>query len=110
VMARRAPFAHEHLWATPYAEDERFIGGQYPNHAEPGEDGVHRWQRQERSIDGVPLVLWPVLGTHHLPRPEQWPVMPVDTIHLVLEPDGFFDRNPSLDVPNPAADSCCSTG
>ena len=111
VMARRAPFIHQHLWATPYDESERFIGGQYPNHAEPGEDGVHRWQRQERSIDGVPLVLWPVLGVHHLPRPEQWPVMPVETIHLVLEPDGFFDRNPALDVPDPAAaragDACC---
>jgi primary-amine oxidase len=110
VMARRAPFVHQHLWATPRDEAERFVGGQYPNHAEPGEDGVHAWQRQRRSIDGVPLVLWPVLGTHHLPRPEQWPVMPVDTIHLVLEPDGFFDRNPAMDIPNPAADSCCSAG
>jgi primary-amine oxidase len=103
VMARRAPFIHEHLWATPFAEGERFIGGQYPNHAEPGEDGVHVWQRQRRSIDGVPLVLWPVLGVHHLPRPEQWPVMPVEAIHLMLEPDGFFDRNPALDIPDPAA-------
>ncbi|MEV6344191.1 primary-amine oxidase [Actinoplanes sp. NPDC051851] len=113
VMARRAPFIHQHVWATPYAEDEQFIGGQYPNHAEPGEDGVHVWQRQERSIDGVPLVVWPVLGVHHLPRPEQWPVMPVEAIHLVLEPDGFFDRNPALDIPDPAAtrdhgSSCCS--
>nr|WP_308785446.1 hypothetical protein [Phytohabitans rumicis] len=106
VMARRAPFIHQHLWATPYDEAERFIGGQYPNHAEPGEDGVHVWQRQERSIDGVPLVLWPVLGTHHLPRPEQWPVMPVETIHLVLEPDGFFDRNPAMDVPDPSTGHC----
>ncbi|MDP9792219.1 primary-amine oxidase [Catenuloplanes nepalensis] len=114
VMATRAPFIHQHLWATPYAEDENFIGGRYPNHAVPGDDGVHVWQRQERSIDGVPLVLWPVLGTHHLPRPEQWPVMPVEAIHLTLAPDGFFDRNPALDIPDPAAarasdpDSCCS--
>ncbi|GLY03148.1 amine oxidase [Actinoplanes sp. NBRC 101535] len=113
VMSRRAPFIHQHVWATPYAEDEQFIGGQYPNHAEPGEDGVHVWQEQQRSIDGVPLVVWPVLGVHHLPRPEQWPVMPVEAIHLVLEPDGFFDRNPALDIPDPAAargsgSSCCS--
>ncbi|MGX6447893.1 primary-amine oxidase [Patulibacter sp. S7RM1-6] len=102
VMARRAPFVHQHLWATRYAPDERFVGGQYPNHAEPGEDGVHVWRRQDRSLDGEELVLWPVLGTHHVPRPEQWPVMPVDTITLTLEPDGFFDRNPTLDVPAPA--------
>jgi primary-amine oxidase len=112
VMSRRAPFIHQHLWATPYDPAERFIGGQYPNHAEPGEDGVHIWQRQDRSIDGAELVLWPVLGVHHYPRPEQWPVMPVESLSMVLQPDGFFDRNPAMDIPNPAAargggDSCC---
>ncbi|HWI70305.1 MAG TPA: primary-amine oxidase, partial [Baekduia sp.] len=112
VMATRAPFIHQHLWATAADPQERFIGGQYPNNAEPGDDGVHVWQEQDRSLDGVELVLWPVIGTHHFPRPEQWPVMPVDTIGLVLEPDGFFDRNPALDIPAPAAhgeegSSCC---
>ena len=47
------------------------------------------WQRQDRSLDGEELVLWPVLGTHHFPRPEQWPVMPVDSLRLRLEPDRF---------------------
>lgn len=32
--------------------------------------------------------------------------MPVDTIGFRLEPDGFFDRNPSLDVPPSATDHC----
>ncbi|MFI7130724.1 primary-amine oxidase [Nonomuraea sp. NPDC050153] len=112
VMARRAPFIHQHLWATPADPAERFVGGQYPNHAEPGEDGVHVWQRQDRSLDGVELVLWPIVGTHHFPRPEQWPVMPVDRIKLVFEPDGFFDRNPAMDIPDPSATSgdCCPPG
>ena len=30
---------------------------------------------------------------------EDWPVMPVDTVSFSLKPVGFFDRNPSLDVP-----------
>lgn len=119
VMARRAPFIHNHLWATPYTPNEQFIGGQYPNHAEPGEDGVHAWQQQNRSIDGTELVLWPVLGTFHFPKPEQWPVMPVDHIGFVFEPDGFFDRNPALDIPQSqksghgdspkTAGGCCSS-
>jgi primary-amine oxidase len=29
--------------------------------------------------------------------------MPVDTLRMVLEPDGFFDRNPAMDVPAPGA-------
>ncbi|WP_433441156.1 primary-amine oxidase [Nonomuraea sp. CA-141351] len=110
VTSRRAPFTHQHLWATPADPAERFVGGQYPNHAEPGEDGVHVWQKQDRSLDGVELVLWPIVGTHHFPRPEQWPVMPVDHIKLVFEPDGFFARNPAMDIPDPAVtgDDCCS--
>jgi primary-amine oxidase len=102
VMARRAPFIHQHLWATRSDPTQRFIGGQYPNNAEPGEDGVHLWSQADRSLDGEEIVLWPVLGTHHFPRPEQWPVMPVDSIGLRLEPDGFFDRNPALDVEPPS--------
>jgi len=41
------------------------------------------------------------LGSHHLPRPEDWPVMPVQRVGFKLEPLGFFDQNPSLDVPPP---------
>jgi primary-amine oxidase len=51
---------------------------------------------------------------HHSPRPEEWPIMPVHRIGLRLEPDGFFDRNPSLDLPAPMShgsseegDACC---
>jgi primary-amine oxidase len=79
-----------------------------------GEDGVQTWQRADRSLDGAELVLWPVVGVHHDPRSEEWPIMPVHRIGLRLEPDGFFARNPSLDVPVLKAhaagghDSACS--
>lgn len=107
VVERKAPFVGKHLWATPYSSTERFIAGEYPNQAPLGEDGVQAWQKADRSLDGAKLVLWPVVGVHHFPRPEQWPIMPVDTISFVLEPDGFFDRNPSLDVPpSSTADHC----
>ena len=45
------------------------------------------------------VVLWYVFGIHHVTRPEEWPVMPVDTVSFWLKPAGFFDRNPALDVP-----------
>lgn len=44
------------------------------------------------------MVLWYVFGIHHVPRPEDWPVMPADTVAFWLKPVGFFDRNPALDV------------
>jgi Cu2+-containing amine oxidase len=51
------------------------------------------------SAQGVAdAVLWYVFGIHHIPRPEDWPVMPVDTVAFWLKPAGLFDRNPALDV------------
>jgi primary-amine oxidase len=38
-------------------------------------------------------------------RPEDWPVMPVSTVGFMLKPSGFFDGNPSLDLP-PSAPHC----
>ena len=110
VCARRAPFVGHHLWATAYDPARRYVGGEYPNQAEPGSDGVQVWQREDRSLDPAELVLWAVLGSHHFPRPEDWPVMPVARARLRLEPDGFFDANPALDIPAPpraGRDTCC---
>jgi primary-amine oxidase len=47
-------------------------------------------------------VLWYTLGSHHIPRPEDWPVMPVERAGFALRPFGFFDANPSLDVAPPS--------
>ena len=44
------------------------------------------------------MVLWYVFGIHHITRPEDWPVMPADTVAFWLKPFGFFDRNPALDL------------
>jgi primary-amine oxidase len=35
----------------------------------------------------------------HVPRPEDWPVMPVEYTGFHLIPVGFFDQNPTLDLP-----------
>jgi primary-amine oxidase len=108
VVERKAPFVAQHLWASAFDPEQRYIAGEYPNQGELGDDGVHVWQRADRSLENERLVLWPVLGVHHFPRPEQWPIMPVDRISLRLEPDGFFDRNPSLDVPPEAGPDHCA--
>jgi len=58
-------------------------------------------------------VLWYVFGIHHVPRVEDWPVMPVDVVSFRLAPTGFFDRNPSLDVapqPGHGAAHCTQGG
>ncbi len=99
-FARRAGFAYKHVWVTPYAPDERYAAGEYPNQ-HPGGDGLPGWVEQRRSIEDEDIVVWYTFGLHHLPRPEDWPVMPVHHIGFKLKPFGFFDENPALDVAPP---------
>ena len=100
-VARRAGFATRNLWVTPYAPEERRAAGSYPNqHA--GGDGLPRWTAADRSLVGTDVVVWHTFGVTHVPRPEDWPVMPVEWCGFLLAPVGFFDRNPALDVPPPA--------
>lgn len=47
---------------------------------------------------------WCTLGVTHRTRPEDWPVLPVEIASFELAPEGFFDENPTIDVPpEPAA-------
>jgi len=52
-----------------------------------------------REIVGRDLVVWHVFGVTHVPRLEDWPVMPVETTGFGLRPVGFFDASPCMDVP-----------
>jgi primary-amine oxidase len=95
---RRAEVIGHTLWVTPQRDDERWPCGEFPNLSER-DSGLARWTEQDRPIEDTDVVLWYVFGIHHITRPEEWPVMPVDTVSFWLKPSGFFDRNPALDVP-----------
>jgi primary-amine oxidase len=95
---RRAQVMGHNLWVTRYEEDERWPCGEFPVQSEE-DSGLPAWTAANRSIDNTDVVLWYVFGIHHVTRPEEWPVMPVDTVSFWLKPVGFFDRNPALDVP-----------
>lgn len=96
-VGRRAGFAAHHLWVTAYHPDERRAAGEYPNQSS-GEDGLPRYSAADRSLLGADVVLWHTFGVTHLPRPEDWPVMPVAYAGFHLLPVGFFDADPALDL------------
>ncbi|GAA1854198.1 primary-amine oxidase [Asanoa iriomotensis] len=104
-IARRAAFARKHLWVTRYAADERYPAGEYVNQ-HPGGAGLPAFVADDESIDGEDIVVWHTFGSTHFPRVEDWPVMPVDRAGFTLRPVGFFDRNPTLDVPASTAKHC----
>lgn len=101
-VRRRAGFMGSHLWVTPYDPAERYAAGDYPNQ-HPGGAGLPAYTANDRPVVDTDLVVWYTMGHHHIPRPEDWPVMPVATIGFALKPLGFFDRNPALDVPPESA-------
>jgi len=105
-IARRAAFTTRHLWVTAQTDDQRYPSGAFVNQNPGGLTGIDTWIQADRNIDGTDIVLWHTFGLTHFPRPEDWPIMPVDYTGFVLKPAGFFDRNPALDVPRPSAGHC----
>ena len=97
-VIKRAGFMTKHLWVTPYDPAEMDAAGDYPNQ-HPGGAGLPAYTKANRSLDNTDLVVWYTFGHHHVPRPEDWPVMPVMYTGFSLKPVSFFDRNPALDVP-----------
>jgi primary-amine oxidase len=103
----RATFATNALWVTQYDPAQRYPAGDFVNQ-NPGGAGLPAWVAADRSVDGEDIVVWHTFGTTHFPRPEDWPVMPVDYTGFTLKPVGFFDRNPALDIPPSTSGHCSS--
>jgi len=97
-VGKRAGFLSSPLWVTPYDASENYPAGDYLFQSKGGE-GLSQWTRANRSVENEDVVLWYTVGVTHIPRPEEWPVMPVHRAGFKLMPSGFFAHNPALDLP-----------
>ncbi|KAI7861384.1 copper amine oxidase [Spinellus fusiger] len=107
VVAQRAGFSKKTLWVTPYDEDQMFAGGFYCNQSD-GNDGVEKWAKEGQSIRNRDIVVWFTFGITHIPRVEDFPIMPVEKCGFYMKPSNFFIRNPSIDVPPASIRLNCS--
>lgn len=98
LVRKRAQFINNHFWATRYNPQEIYAAGVYPNQSKGGE-GLPQFVANDETIENQDVVVWYTLGITHVPRPEEWAVMPVTHVGFKLIPGGFFNRNPALDVP-----------
>lgn len=97
-IRQRSEFATHHVWVTKYKPNELYAGGDYPNQAQPGQ-GLPKYISDDESLTDKDIVLWYTMGVTHVPRPEDWPVMPVHRVGFKLVPRGFFSRNPAINLP-----------
>ncbi|BDD56101.1 hypothetical protein MAP00_001577 [Monascus purpureus] len=100
IQARRAQFAQHHVWVTKYKDYELYAGGRYTLQSREEIGGVADAVQRGESVTDTDLVVWTSFGITHIPRVEDWPVMPVETFQLMIRPYDFFTENPSLDVPS----------
>lgn len=96
--AKRASFGKHNLWGTPFNDGEYAAGGAN-SVMHSGEGGLEDITSGDRDISNCDLVTWYTFGVTHVPRPEDWPVMPVEYCGFHLIPVGFFDENPTINLP-----------
>lgn len=99
LAGKRGAFARHNLWVTPYSPDELDAGAGAFSYRHPGGAGLPAYTEADRPIENTEVVVWHTFGVTHVPRPEDWPVMPVEYAGFSLMPVGFFDKNPAIDVP-----------
>ncbi|KAA8913640.1 copper amine oxidase [Sphaerosporella brunnea] len=94
----RVEFGDHALYVTKYREGELFAAGKWTNQSRGGE-GVRSWAARADPLDRGDPVLFVQFGINHIPRIEDFPVMPAEVLRVSFKPANFFSRNPGIDVP-----------
>ena len=95
---KRGGFSSHQLWVTPYDPNEFYVSGTYVAGSD-ATDGLPEWVKKNRSIENTDIVAWYTVGFHHVPRPEDWPQMPIMWHDFSIRPYHFFPKNPGMDLP-----------
>lgn len=96
--ARRSNYCTDPIWVTKYKDDELYPAGKFTSQS-IGDDGLRRYVNRKDPVENEDIVIWHTYGFTHNPRPEDFPVMPAETARVLIKPNGFFEYNPTLDVP-----------
>ncbi|GKZ37322.1 hypothetical protein AbraIFM66950_008809 [Aspergillus brasiliensis] len=95
---KRAEFGDHSIYLTRYQHDEFFSGSKYTDQSRGG-DGLKRWAARADNVVDDDIVVGVQFGMNHVPRIEDFPVVPVEILKVALKPVNFFTQNPSMDVP-----------
>jgi len=95
---KRAEFADHNIYVTSYKDGELYAGGKYTNQSRGG-TGVRSFADRKDNVLDHDVVVWVQFGINHIPRIEDFPVMPCEILKVAFKPVNFFEKNPALDVP-----------
>jgi primary-amine oxidase len=87
-LRRRGTFATHQFWASTYNRAERYPAGEFPGQ-DAGGAGLPAFIADDANLDGADVVVWYTAGMTHVPRPEEWPIMPVSRMRFELRPSNF---------------------
>jgi primary-amine oxidase len=113
---RRGEFGLHPFWVSKYRDQELYAAGEFTNQSQ-ADTGLKIWSKRDENVENDDCVLWHTFSLTHIPRPEDFPVMPCDMLSLELKPSGFFEKNPTLNIPRSAQahnhsslvkDFCCN--
>ncbi|KAJ4423886.1 peroxisomal copper amine oxidase [Gnomoniopsis sp. IMI 355080] len=101
LVWKRAGFARHAVHVTKYSDDQLWPAGRHvPQTSGEPSPGLPEWIGEgKESIENTDVVLWHTFGVTHIPAPEDFPVMPVEPMTLLLRPRNFFSNNPVMNVP-----------
>jgi primary-amine oxidase len=100
MAGKRAQFATRSLWVSKFDEEQLWPSGKYvPQQRDTAEDSIGNWVKDGHNVADEDVVVWLTFGVTHVPRPEDFPVMPVEHLSVWLKPANFFKMNPAHDLP-----------
>lgn len=97
IPVARNAYVENHIYVTPHDPMQIYAGGEYAVQSN-GTDTLHTWTDEDRSISNTDIVAWYTMGFHHIPRMEDWPVMPTHWATMELRPFNFFSHNPAISL------------
>eukprot|EP00899_Mesostigma_viride_P025592 jgi/Mesvir1/6217/Mv00897-RA.1 len=111
AVTKRGFFATKSVLVTAYSDEEKWPAGEFTVQSSgDAPDVLPKWMAKDREIENQDIVVWHAFGVVHLPRPEDFPVMPCEVTGFMLKPDGFFSGNPAIDLPPESnkESKCCA--
>ncbi|KAH2534292.1 hypothetical protein KXW97_007935 [Aspergillus fumigatus] len=98
IVRQRAAFATKPLWVVPFKDFRLYPAGNYVCQStgeahQSGNETLEGWVSDAKHAD---IVCYVQFGLTHIPRTEDFPIMPAEPVSVTLRAANFFQSSPAL--------------